>query len=140
MYTDPEEALRVEAHEHHVLAPEAVGERAEYDAAKHHAAKVDRRHHGGDEGAVAHQAPLQLQRKMRHTRKKNATRNATAELFPWSGAAGRVSLLPKAKFPFTQFLQQAKLSSFRRHWSTKKLKLMIFKSDHLHLIIRYKIW
>ena len=94
MYTDPEEALRVEAHEHHVLAPEAVGERAEYDAAKHHAAKVDRRHHGGDEGAVAHQAPLQLQRKMRHTRKKcNAQRN---------GGIISVALRSGPRFSFAQ--------------------------------------
>ena len=55
---DPDDALRVEAHQHHVLAPEAVGERAEDDAADHYAAEVDRRHQRGDEGAVAHQAPL----------------------------------------------------------------------------------
>ena len=55
---DADEALRVQAHQHHVLAPEAVGERAEDDAADHDAAEVDRRHQRGDEGAVAHQAPL----------------------------------------------------------------------------------
>ena len=103
MYTDPEEALRVEAHEHHVLAPEAVGERAEYDAAKHHAAKVDRRHHGGDEGAVAHQAPLQLQRKMRHTRKKMQCATQRRDYF--RGVAQRAAFLfcPRQSFPSHNF-------------------------------------
>ena len=56
---DADEALSVQAHQHHVLAPEAVGEGAEDDAADHDAAEVDCRYHGGDEGAVTHQTPLE---------------------------------------------------------------------------------
>ena len=63
---DADEALSVEAHKHHVLTSEPVGERTEDDAADHYAAEVDCRYHGGDEGAVAHQTPLE-----RDTRKNS---------------------------------------------------------------------
>ena len=58
MDADADEALRVQAHQHHPLPSKLVGESAKNDAAHHHPAEVGGGDEGGEEAAVAHQLPL----------------------------------------------------------------------------------
>ena len=89
MEADPDETLRVQADQHHVLPPELVGQRSEDQPADHDAAEVDGGDERPDEGPVADEAPLEKETKIYSVNPKTRPLEAVGKEDIAAGVAGR---------------------------------------------------